>query len=52
MINTSLGPESISISVPLLLAKNLDLVTYWFPGPKILSTFGIVFVPIDKAAID
>ena len=50
MIKISDGPAIISIpTVPntLLFAS----ATYAFPGPTILSTFGIVSVPYAKAPI-
>lgn len=54
LTRTSLGPAGMSIEVPtdesiemLILAA----VTYWFPGPKILSTLGTVSVPYAIAAI-
>ncbi len=48
---TSLGPAGMSIATPSELTISFALVTYWLPGPNILSTFGILSVPYAIAAI-
>ena len=50
IIKTSLGPAGISIltSVETIF---FAAVTYKFPGPNILSTFGIDSVPFANAKI-
>ena len=50
IIPNSVGPASISIAV-LSLTIDLAIVTNAPPGPTILSTLDIDFVPNDNAAI-
>ena len=50
IIPNSVGPASISIPV-FSLTDDFANVTNAPPGPTILSTFEIDFVPYDKAAI-
>ena len=42
---TSEGPAGMSIATVPAESSCLAVVTYWLPGPKILSTFGTVCVP-------
>ena len=50
IIPISVGPASISIDV-VLLTSDFARVTKEPPGPTILSTFLIVLVPNERAAI-
>lgn len=50
--STSEGPAGMSIEIiaSLFCSSILAAVTYWLPGPKILSTLGHVAVPHARAA--
>ena len=51
MTITSEGPAGMSMATVSALSSCLAVVTYWLPGPKILSTRGTLSVPYAMAAM-
>ena len=50
MTITSEGPAGMSMATALPASICFAVVTYWLPGPKILSTLGTLSVPYAMAA--